>query len=83
MGSNLCPGLPPVSRLPDTASRLFARVLNATTPGFHVVNYLGSRAAARVFHGARLVAHADRVILLTDPIRFTRASRADQRRTRP
>lgn len=48
--------------LPDTASRLFARVLNATTPGFHVVNYLGSCAAARVFHGARLVAHADRVI---------------------
>lgn len=48
--------------LPDTASRLFARVLNATTPGFHLANYLGSCAAARVFHGAPLVAHADRVI---------------------
>ena len=49
-------------RLPDSASRLFARVLNATTPGFHVVNYLGSCAAARVFHGSRLTAQADRVI---------------------
>jgi DinB superfamily len=48
--------------LPDAASRVFARVLNATTPGFHVVNYLGSCAGARVFHGSRLNALADRVI---------------------
>ena len=48
--------------LPDAASRLFARILNATTPGFHVVNYLGSCGGALVFRGARLDAQADRVI---------------------
>ena len=48
--------------LPDSASRVFARVLNATTPGFHVINYLGSCGGARVFHGSRLTARADRVI---------------------
>jgi hypothetical protein len=48
--------------LPNTASRLFARVLNATTPGFHVVNYLGSCAGASVFHGSRLSAQSDRVV---------------------
>jgi hypothetical protein len=47
--------------LPDAASRWFARALEATTPGFHVVNYLGSCAGARVFRGPRLVAQADRV----------------------
>jgi DinB superfamily len=49
-------------RLPHAASRPFARVLNATTPGFHVVNYLGSCAGALVFRGPRLDAQADRVI---------------------
>ena len=49
-------------RLPDSASRVFARVLNATTPGFHVINYLGSCGGARVFHGSRLTAQADRVM---------------------
>lgn len=49
-------------RLPEAASRLFARILNATTPGFHVVNYLGSCAGALVFRGRRLDAQADRVI---------------------
>jgi hypothetical protein len=48
--------------LPEVASRVFARALNATTPGFHVVNYLGSCGGARVFHGSRLAAKADRVI---------------------
>lgn len=48
--------------LPDSASRVFARILNATTPGFHVVNYLGACGGARVFHGSRLTAKADRVI---------------------
>ena len=48
--------------LPNGASRLFARLLNATTPGFHVVNYLGSCAGALVFRGSRLSAKADRVI---------------------
>jgi hypothetical protein len=48
-------------RLPDAASRWFARILESTTPGFHVVNYLGSRVGSRVFHGSRLTAQADRV----------------------
>ena len=49
-------------QLPDAASRMFARALNAATPGFHVVNYLGSCAGALVFRGPRLDAKADRVI---------------------
>jgi hypothetical protein len=48
--------------LPDVAGRLFARALDATTPGFHVVNYLGSCGGARIFHGPRLTAQTDRVI---------------------
>lgn len=47
--------------LPDNASRWFARILEFTTPGFHVVNYVGSCAGARVFRGSRLTAQADRV----------------------
>jgi hypothetical protein len=42
--------------LPDNASRWFARILEFTTPGFHVVNYVGSCAGARVFRGSRLTA---------------------------
>jgi DinB superfamily len=47
--------------LPDAASRWFARALQATTPGFHVFNYLGSCAGAHIFRGSRLAAQADRV----------------------
>ncbi len=36
------------SRLPDSASRRFAAVLNAATRPFHTVNYLGSLGGARV-----------------------------------
>ena len=49
--------------LPESASKVFARILNATTPAFHVVNYLGSCGGALVFHGPRLGAQADRVIV--------------------
>ena len=31
-----------VDRLPDRAGRVFAKVLDAATPPFHVINYLGS-----------------------------------------
>lgn len=36
------------SRLPDGASRRFAAVLNRATRPFHVINYVGSLAGARV-----------------------------------
>jgi len=49
-------------RLPDRYSRTFARVLNAGTRPFHVVNYLGSCGGAMVFHGPRLTRLSDRVI---------------------
>ena len=41
-----------LGRLPDPVSRTFAAALNAATPPFHVVNYLGSLGGARVLgHG--------------------------------
>jgi hypothetical protein len=49
-------------RLPDRHSRRFARVLNAGTRPFHVVNYLGSCGGAMVFRGPRLAAKFDRTI---------------------
>ena len=49
-------------RLPDGFSRLFARLLNAGTRPFHVVNYLGSCGAALVFRDARLTGKLDRTI---------------------
>jgi len=49
-------------RLPDGASRTFARVLNAGTRPFHVVNYFGGCGGALVFSGRRLTAQADRTI---------------------
>lgn len=49
-------------RLPDGFSRVFARVLNAGTRPFHVVNYLGSCGGAVVFHGQRLTAKFDRTV---------------------
>lgn len=35
-----------LGRLPDGVSRRFAQVLNAGTPPFHIVNYLGGRRRA-------------------------------------
>ncbi len=49
-------------RLPDPFSRSFARVLNAGTRPFHLINYLGSVGGALVFHGARLDRQFDRSI---------------------
>jgi hypothetical protein len=49
-------------RLPDGLSRLFARLLNAGTRPFHVVNYLGSCGGALVFRGARLTRRLDRTV---------------------
>ena len=51
-----------LGRLPDGISRQFARVLNAGTRPFHLVNYLGGCAGALVLHGPRLTAMADRTI---------------------
>ena len=50
------------SRLPDRVGHGFARALNATTPLFHQINYLGSCAAATVFDRRRMGRHCDRVI---------------------
>lgn len=49
-------------RLPDGFSMLFARVLNAASKPFHVINYLASCAGARVFGRARMSREFDRVI---------------------
>jgi hypothetical protein len=49
-------------RLPDAFSRVFARVLNAATVPFDVINYYGSCAAARVYNRHRMGAKMDRTI---------------------
>jgi hypothetical protein len=50
------------SRLPDSVSRVFARVLNAATRPFDVINYYGSGAAALVYNRHRMGAKMDRVL---------------------
>jgi DinB superfamily len=45
--------------LPPVFGRIFARVLNFSTPLFHWVNALGPRAAARVLGRARVVRKFD------------------------
>jgi hypothetical protein len=50
------------SRLPDDAGRVFARILNAATAPFDVINYYGSCAAALVYNRHRMGAKMDRVI---------------------
>jgi hypothetical protein len=49
-------------RLPDRFSKVFAAILNSTTPAFHVINYLGSSGAAMVFRGDRLASKISRTI---------------------
>jgi hypothetical protein len=49
-------------RLPDRVGRVFARILNAATRPFHVINYYGSCAAALVYNRRRMGAKLDRVI---------------------
>jgi hypothetical protein len=51
-----------LSRLPDPASRLFARALDGATTPFHTINYYGSCAAALVYNRRRMGAKLDRVI---------------------
>ena len=50
------------NRLPDELSRSFARLLNAATKPFDVINYYGSSAAALVYNRHRMGAKMDRVI---------------------
>jgi hypothetical protein len=50
------------SRLPDRVGRVFARILNAATRPFHVINYYGSCAAALVYNRRRMGAKMDRAI---------------------
>jgi hypothetical protein len=50
------------SRPPNSVSRGFARVLNAATRPFDVINYYGSCAAALVYNRHRMGAKMDRVI---------------------
>jgi DinB family protein len=49
-------------RLPRPASRAFARTLDAAHTPFHLVNYLGSCAGARIIPAARMPALLDHVI---------------------
>jgi hypothetical protein len=48
--------------LPDGVSRTFARILNAATTPFNVINYYGSRLGARVYNRRRMSTRLDRVI---------------------
>lgn len=48
-------------RLPVSANRGFASLLNAGTVPFDVVNYWGSRGGARIFHRRRMAALLRRV----------------------
>ncbi|MFI6564195.1 DinB family protein [Streptomyces sp. NPDC050534] len=49
-------------RLPDRVGRQFARLLNAATAPFDVVNYLGPVGAAKIYGPQRMGAKFDRVI---------------------
>ncbi len=49
-------------RLPDPASRAFAKALNSVTGPFHIINYLGSCGGAIVFGHRRMGRKFDRVI---------------------
>lgn len=49
-------------RVADSYSRTFASALNAGTPPFHGVNYLGSCGGALVFHGPRLTRQLNRTL---------------------
>jgi hypothetical protein len=50
------------NRLPDEVSRSFARLLNAATRPFDVINYYGSCAAALVYNRRRMGAKMDHVV---------------------
>jgi hypothetical protein len=48
-------------RLPVSANRAFARLLNAGTAPFDVVNYWGSKGGARIFNRQRMAAKLRRL----------------------
>lgn len=48
--------------LPDTASRVLARLLDSAQRPFHLINYLGSRVGARLIPPRRMPAVLDHVI---------------------
>jgi hypothetical protein len=50
------------SRLPERLDRGFARMLNARTAPFDLINYHGTCWAARIFNRNRMTAKLDRVI---------------------
>ena len=50
------------SRLPESASRRFATLLNAGTRPFHVINYFGSLFGARALGYARMERLMDRAV---------------------
>jgi len=62
--------------LPAPFSRVFALILNAGTAPFDVVNYLGSKAAARVFNRKRMAAKLRRVTSALE-LRMGRESAAE------
>jgi len=49
-------------RLPDGASSSYARVLNAATRPFNLINYLGPCAAIHIYGHRRMAAKLDRVL---------------------
>ena len=51
-----------LSRLPDAVSRAYARLLNAATKPFDVINYYGSCAGTVVYNRRRMGKKMDRVI---------------------
>lgn len=51
-----------LGRRPARVGRAFARLLDAGTRPFHVVNYLGACGGALVFRGDRLLRQVDRTI---------------------
>ncbi|MFE7630595.1 maleylpyruvate isomerase N-terminal domain-containing protein [Kocuria sp. NPDC057446] len=51
-----------MGRLPEPVSRTFARVLEAGTRPFHLINHQSDRGAARVLHGPRLTRWFDRTL---------------------
>lgn len=60
--SRLLPLVRTLGRLPESASRSFAWLLDAAARPFHLINYYGSCAAATVYNRRRMTAQCDRVI---------------------
>lgn len=50
------------ARLPDGASTAFARLLDSARRPFHAINYLGSRAGARIIPPSRMAGVMDKAI---------------------